>query len=387
MRTIAWRWVWRRRRRARILLIDDFVPNAMIGAGVPRLIQLLRALHESSASVTLLPRAMGALDQSFMSELASHGAEVLDGNEELGQFLAERRVEFDALLVSRPHNMMQVREVMRVNPGLIGNATLIYDAEALFGEREILMREVRGKPLKAGKAKNLLKAELNLADGAHIVIAVSEIIASAFRRAGHQDVRVLGHALAPQPTAASFESRHDFLSVGQAFGDTSPNADAVVWFVDQVLPHLRRELGYDVALHFAGAVSSPAMQARIGQGIIILGRVPELSTVYDRARVFVAATRYASGIPHKVHEAAARGVPCVVTPLLAQQIGWTPDQDVLVAATPEEFANACIALYTDKALWTRVRAAALARVAGECNPRQFDRVVGGLVRSVVKRRR
>lgn len=156
----------------------------MIGAGVPRLIQLLRALHESNANVILLPRAMGALDKSFMSELASHGAEVLDGNVELGQFLAERGEEFDALFISRPRNMKQVRQSMRVNSDLIGNATLIYDAEALFSEREILMREVGGEPLKLAKRKKLIQAELNLADGAHIVIAVSETIAAAFRRAG-----------------------------------------------------------------------------------------------------------------------------------------------------------------------------------------------------------
>lgn len=223
----------------------------------------------------------------------------------------------------------------------------------------------------------MIQKELALAKIADVVLAVNEATATAFKQAGHRDVRVLGHAIAPEPTTAPFESRSDFLSVGQAFGDRSPNADAVVWFLDQVLPRLQEQLGKEVALNFAGAVSSPAMLARVSRRFVMLGRIPELSPVYDRARVFVAPTRYASGLPHKVHEAAARGVPCVVTPLLARQLGWNSDRDVLVASTPDDFAKACAALYCDKTLWNRIRRSALARIARDCDPRKFDRVVKG----------
>ena len=34
-------------------------------------------------------------------------------------------------------------------------------------------------------------------------------------------------------------------------------------------------------------------------------------------KVFIAPTRFAAGIPHKVHEATANGIPCVTTELLA----------------------------------------------------------------------
>lgn len=83
-----------------------------------------------------------------MDNIAPHGAEILDRNAQVGQLLTERRGRFDAILISRPHNMVRVLKVLRTNPGVIRNTTLIYDAEALFAEREILMQEVDGHPLK-----------------------------------------------------------------------------------------------------------------------------------------------------------------------------------------------------------------------------------------------
>ena len=281
--------------------------------------------------------------------------------------------------------MAYARQALAENPSLARNITLVYDAEALFSEREILMHEVLGHPMADAQAKELINKELDLAADTHIVIAVTETIASLFRRAGHRDVRVLGHAVVPQPTPQAFELRQDFLCVGQSLADESPNADAIVWFADRVLPRLQRELGRDVVLKLAGALNSPAVQARIGHGIVTMGRVPDLTETYGSARVFVAPTRYASGIPLKVYEAAARGVPCVITPLLAQQLGWTHRREVLVAATPKEFAKACLKLYTDKALWTKIRKKALARVAKDCSRRAFDRVVRCVVQDIAKR--
>jgi glycosyltransferase involved in cell wall biosynthesis len=107
-------------------------------------------------------------------------------------------------------------------------------------------------------------------------------------------------------------------------------------------------------------------------GVEILGAVPELGDLYDAARVFVAPTRFSAGVPLKVYEAASRGVPVVATELLATQLGWEPDQELVVsAAEPAAFAAAVARLYTDEALWRLVREAALARVQRECSEAVF----------------
>ena len=82
----------------------------------------------------------------------------------------------------------------------------------------------------------------------------------------------------------------------------------------------------------------------------------------------VVPTRFAAGVPHKVHQAAMLGIPMVVTELIGEQIGWTAGQDLLVAADAAEFAACCARLYRDKAIWESIRDNALERARAECSP-------------------
>jgi glycosyltransferase involved in cell wall biosynthesis len=364
--------------RRRVLLVDH-VPAAILGAGSPRAAEFQRAIVEAGARLTLLP-ARDPID-------ATVARPVLPGRElalgygvaGIGRFLAERRDRFDVIIVSRPNNMAAFRLVADQRPDLIGRAAVVYDAEALFAEREALRLRVLGRPLSAAESELRTCDEIRLARGCRIVLAVSEAIAELFRAAGQPDVRVLGHAVAPQAAGESFSERDDILFVGPTYGDDTPNTDSVVWFVDNVLPRVRQGLGRDIPLVFVG-ISRAGAIARRGDGRLKMhGAVPDLTSIYARARLFVAPTRFASGLPIKVLDAAAHGVPVVLTPLLAGQLGWRHEQEVLVAETAEEFAAACLRLYSDRALWERLQAAALRRVAADCDPRRFDRTVSQML--------
>jgi glycosyltransferase involved in cell wall biosynthesis len=98
----------------------------------------------------------------------------------------------------------------------------------------------------------------------------------------------------------------------------------------------------------------------------VLGTVADLGPLYDRARVFIAPTRFAAGIPYKVHHAAAHGLPTVVTGLLAEQLGWRDGHELLAAGDARGFASACARVYRDEALWRTLRAGALARLETDC---------------------
>ena len=55
--------------------------------------------------------------------------------------------------------------------------------------------------------------------------------------------------------------------------------------------------------------------------IRVLGDVADPLPLYSAARVFIAPTREAAGIPYKIHHAAAHRLPVVATRLLAEQLG------------------------------------------------------------------
>ena len=363
-------------RRRGVLVIDDFVPDARFGSGAPRLIQLLHALASCGAGVTLWPTSPG-FSGVDPDRQALRGIVIADRQDRgLGRFLAANPNAFDAIIVSRPHNMRHFRAAGRASNT---SARIVYDAEAIFAEREIIRQAVLGTPLGEAEAKRLLDEELSLTNDVGTVLAVNSRNAETFRQAGHRDVRVLGYAAAPAPPAPAFDRRHGFLFIGPTRGDDGPNGDSVIWFIDHVMPRLRAALGQSVPFNIAGMTGAPAVMQRAGAGIACLGPVNALAGVYAPARVFVAPTRFAAGIPLKVYDAAAHGLPVVLTPLLARQIGWMHEREALVAETPDEFAAACIRLHEDAVLWGRIRAAALERVARDCDPRRFWSAVAGIV--------
>jgi glycosyltransferase involved in cell wall biosynthesis len=113
------------------------------------------------------------------------------------------------------------------------------------------------------------------------------------------------------------------------------------------------------------------------------GLVPDVTDFYSRSRIFVAPTRYSAGVPIKVLDAAAAGLPVVATQLLAKQLGWNDSSQLLVANTAAEFAAACYRLYIDEPLWMRIRANALEKIRSEHDPVAFGQRVASVLTSVV----
>ncbi|MDB5451095.1 MAG: putative S-adenosylmethionine-dependent methyltransferase/MSMEI2290 [Phenylobacterium sp.] len=364
----------------RVLIVEDQIPYPQLGAGYPRALDLLRAAREAGWFVTLYPLVYADLDYAEAYGVLPPDVEIAAerGREGLESFLAARAGYYDAAIVSRPHNMQAFREALAAVPGLIPLERVIYDAEAIFALRDA-QRDRLG--LK-GDAAVGVEAEVALADGVATVFAVNELEAANFRRAGCQDVRLLGHALRPAPTPEPFAARRDLLFVGALDEDESPNVDSLVFFVREVMPRLDALIGADYVLRVAGRSGSAQVRALASERVRLLGRVEDLTPLYGGSRLFVAPTRYAGGIPMKVHDTAAAGLPAVTTRLLARQLGWVDGVELLAADDPQAFAEACARLYADEGLWSAVREAALARVAVDCDPEAFRRTVAQTLEAV-----
>ena len=218
----------------------------------------------------------------------------------------------------------------------------------------------------------MLEEEIALARIADIVISVSESERKEFEKHGIKNVQVVGHSVAPALTSQTFRQREGFLFVGAIHEEMSPNADSIIWFLEQIFPIIRAKLGHSIPLTIAGVNTSDRVRQLAAAPVRVTGQVPDLTPLYDSARVFIAPTRYSAGIPQKVHDAAARGVPIVATPLLASQLGWTDGSSLQIAGDAETFAEKSIQLYTDEALWHRLREAAAERIRTECSPALFD---------------
>jgi glycosyltransferase involved in cell wall biosynthesis len=364
------------------------VPFQADGSGFPRAASMLKRLWEAGFFITHYPltepravwdevRAEHPLEIEFM---------IGCGKARFSEFLDARAGYYDLILISRPHNMARFIEERAAHPGRYRGVAVVYDAEATFALRELRRLEIEGVALSAAETEARVAAEIELAAHADAVVAVNEAEASLFRAAGIANVHVLGHALAPEPSAAAFAERRDILLVGALREDDSPNVDGLLWFVREVMPRLDAAIGQDYRVRVAGEARAPALTRLRHERVELLGRVEDLGPEYGRARVFVGPTRFAAGIPHKLHEAAARGVPIVATDLLAAQLGWTDGVELLSADSAENFAGQAARLYRDAALWSRLRDAALDRVRSDCSPADFARRLADIVASVERAR-
>ena len=355
-----------------LLLIDDAVPHVSLGGGYPRCRHILHVLAQMPLNVTFYPLQFpnDYWDEVYQTLPANVEVLLERGRSGLAQLLRERAGFYRYVMVSRPTNMAFFNLVLQSLPAPARKFELIYDAEAVFAARELQWRELQGERIDAEERNRVLGEELALADQASAVLTVSKAEAELFRGRGQKRVLVLGHGLEPKPAPAPFDGRRGLLFVGALKDELSPNVDSLLWFVCNVLPRIENEIE-GLHLNVVGHAVAPSLVSIERANIHLKGRLENLDQVYNENRVFVAPTRFAAGIPHKVHEAAAHGIPAVVTPLLARQLGWRHEREVLVGDGPDSFAEQCIRLYRDADLWRRLGDAARKAVARDCSQSKF----------------
>jgi glycosyltransferase involved in cell wall biosynthesis len=363
--------------RQKVLVLDDRVPHFRHGAGFPRTVELLRTLDALGNFVTFYPVTMPHEDWSEVYEDIPRTVEVITGwgTERLREFLADREGFYDHIVVSRPHNMQTFRAEMWNNGSWATRARVIYDAEAIFSFREAAQRRMAGEEVSESDVARLLSEEMGLTEGVHAVFSVTDKERDYFRTSGVRMAWTLSHIVPLNPTPRSFAERSGFLFVGAMSG--MPNRDAVLWFAREIWPGLRPMVEGQPSFQVVG--TQPPAEIETVPGIQTLGQVADLTPLYDRARIFVAPSRLAAGIPIKVQTAAANGLPVVCTSILAEELGWQHEVELLVADDPQEFAKCCARLYSDEALWQRLRSNALDRVGRECSQ---DAFAGTLARAL-----
>jgi glycosyltransferase involved in cell wall biosynthesis len=285
----------------------------------------------------------------------------------------------DIVWVSRPHNMERLL-LWLVTGEIRAGCRLVYDAEAIFACRDKIKAAVLGWEASGAVMDAWLSRELDLARAADAVVCVSPRDSATIAGCGLPNVHIVGHQLGLSPTPTDFQGRKRFLFVGAMHGRDNPNADSMRYFCNEVWPIVQASTGTELLI--AGYGTDGIGEELVGRGIHVVGPQDDLFPLYNEARVFVVPTRYAAGIPFKAHEAAAHGVPLVVSQLVGEQLGWHNESECLIAVGPTQFADACCRLYKDEELWSRIRAAALRRVEQDLSEAQFGDSIDQLIETV-----
>ncbi len=361
----------------RVLFIEDTVPLRRLGSGFTRSNDIVHAIRAAGFAVHVYPMNGAPFDSMSLHGEFPDDVEVLHESccDELPAFLAERAGLYELIWVARTHNIARLLPLLPAS----GRVRMVLDTEAVSAPRDAARAALAGE---AFDLKASLAAECAVARAADTVLAVNAAEAALLRKHKVKNVALLGTARDAAPTPAEFSARTDLLFVGAIHQQDSPNHDSLCYYVDAILPALARIMPSPPLLHVVGHTARGVDLAAFAAcpHIRLHGELDDLTALYNAARVFIAPTRFAAGTPYKIYEAAAYGLPCVVTSVLGAQLGWGESELLTAQATmPEEFAAHIARLYADEALWTKLRNNGLQRLRQEHGMAAFRATVSRIL--------
>lgn len=373
----------RARRRGdagrRLLFIEDTVPVRRLGSGFVRANDVLHAIVAAGWHVSVLPVNGTRLDVMSLLGDAPETAEILYDRTilTLPQLLAERADYYDMIWISRTHNLDRTLPIFRaagIDPAI---TPFILDTEAIEAARSAEHAAIRGDDFDF---KAALSAEFTNAPHCRAVTAVNQAEADLLSAHGIAPVSVLGTIGPLRPTLRRFDQRAGLLFVASMHQSDSPNLDALRWYATAIMPALVKLMGAQTPTLSVVGYRAPELDLSEFSAlphIELLGPIDDLQPLYDAHRLVVAPTRFAAGTPYKIYEAAGFGVPCVVTDLLARQLGWQHDVELMSAPVGDAgtFAARIAFLYQSGPAWSAVRKDALARLETENNAKLFEETV------------
>jgi len=126
--------------------------------------------------------------------------------------------------------------------------------------------------------------------------------------------------------------------------DWLPNEDGVIDFVENTWPLIRQERPQAV-FQIVGRNPTPSVQ-QLGAvpGVEVLGTVPDVRPSLNEAAVVIVPLRIGGGTRLKIFEAMAMRKPVVSTTLGAEGLDAVNGQHIILADTPDAFADKVVEL-------------------------------------------
>ena len=146
---------------------------------------------------------------------------------------------------------------------------------------------------------------------------------------------------------------------------TNTNVNAVLWFVRNVWPKVRRDFP---AAEFVVVGRRPRREIRDLHGqqrIVVAGEVDSPARYMASAAVCVNPMQAGAGMQNKLLEYFAAGKAVVATSVANEGIGAKSEQQAVIADAPEDFASAIARLLRDPPLRQRLGNAARDYVVAE----------------------
>jgi polysaccharide biosynthesis protein PslH len=188
--------------------------------------------------------------------------------------------------------------------------------------------------------KRLKKYELDTVKKVDAIAAISQNDADFFSRYTKSPVVEIPFGLKidelPLPEAPSLFFIGSF--------DWMPNLEGIEWFLNKVWP-LVLEKNPTIRLNIAGKKMPMHLLSKKLKNVNFLGKVESSRDFMYENQIMIVPLFSGSGIRVKILEAMSRGRIVISTPIGAEGIHYTQNENILIASSPEEFAQAIVKCY------------------------------------------
>jgi len=345
--------------RQRALVIDATCPTPKQDAGSGYVMDIFRLLQELGYKVVFLPQHNLLYQPAHTPELERLGVECVHApyHGPIADYLRSYGWLFDVVMVFRPDVLAAVIDGLRAHAR---SAPILFNTVDLHYLRMERAAAVAGPDAAPPDIEGMRTRELGIIGQADCVLTPSTYEAEILGpELGDLPVSVLPLMAEYNGTKVGFEARRDICFLG---GYTHPpNADAVIFFVTEILPLIR---AHDPGIRFiiVGANTTPGVASLASENVVVAGMVENLRDVFDKVRVFVCPLRFGAGTKGKIVKAMSYGVPVVSTSIGAEGMRLVEGTQLLVADTPADIAEACLRAYGDPVLWQLLSEAGLTQV-------------------------
>jgi GT2 family glycosyltransferase/glycosyltransferase involved in cell wall biosynthesis len=336
--------------KLRVLVIDACMLTPDHDAGSVRMLAILEILTSLRCKVTFVADNLEHR-QPYVSQLTQRGVEVLFHPyvRSITDLVSKRGPDFDIIIMSRHYIAIKHIDAVRA---FAPKSLVVFDTVDLHFLRSERQAELEGNVLARASARAKRDEELTLIRKADVTLVVSTY------------EQQLLNELVPDARVLVLSTIHELFPPGKPFAEREglvfiggfqhpPNTDAVLWYAQETLPHLRRLLP-GVKTYVVGSKVPASVRALAAEDFIVTGYVPDVTPYFTGCRVSIAPLRYGAGVKGKINLAMSYGLPVVATTPSIEGMFLTPEQDVLVADDAKSFAEAIVRLYRDEELWQRL---------------------------------
>jgi glycosyltransferase involved in cell wall biosynthesis len=334
----------------RVLFIDVRTPTPDQDSGSQDMVSYFQIFRSLGFACAFIPGADLQFMEKYTPDLQRMGVHCLYAPFVpgiAGHLESHGRV-YDLVLLYKVHCAAFCMDMVR---RYCPQAKIIFNTVDLHFVREQRQAEIEGSEdlMKTAEATRLLELSM-IQQADRTVVLSTEERAFLLREPGVAADKVAVIPLIREIPGRSrpFSERKNLLFVGGF--EHRPNVDAMRYFVRDVWPLIQPTLP-EAVFYIIGSKPPQAVRELASENIVITGYLPDISSYFHDSRLSVAPLRYGAGLKGKIATSLSYGLPCVASSIAVEGSDLEPEKDILVADTPESFAEAVLRLYQDEGLW------------------------------------